>query len=143
MKYKMPEKKVKVVIDTNVVVSHFFGGKPADIILLWRNEKIEWCTSPEIIKEYEKVLMRPKFGLPDSIVENFIELIIANTTLVFPTVNVDIIKEDPHDNKFLECALESKSKFIVSGDKHLLSLKNYRNIEIVACAEFLSDYMGG
>jgi len=143
MRYKILEKKVKIVIDTNIVVSHFFGGKPADILSLWRNEKIEWCTSPEIIKEYENVLMRPKFGLPDSIVEKFMELIIANTTLVFPTVNVDIVKEDPHDNKFLECALESESKFVVSGDKHLLSLKNYKNIKIVTCADFLSDYTGG
>lgn len=139
----MLEKKVKIVIDTNIVVSHFFGGKSADILSLWRDEEIEWCTSPEIIKEYENVLMRLKFGLPDSIVEKFIELIIANTTLVFPTVNLYIVKEDPHDNKFLECALESESKFVVSGDKHLLSLKNYKNIKIVACADFLSDYTVG
>lgn len=53
-------------------------------------------------------------------------------------MKINLIKDDPQDNKFLECALEGKAKFIISGDDHLLALKEYGQILIVTPAAFLS-----
>lgn len=49
----------------------------------------------------------------------------SNSVIVNPSQSVKVIIDDPADNKILECALEGKSEFIISGDRHLLSLGEY------------------
>ncbi len=132
---------LKVVIDTNVFVSSFYGGKPRKIIDLWKKGELTVGLSNPIIEEYIFVLKR--FGQKD--VKNLKELLslfkltynslyIANP----PHLNIEI--EDEDDKKFIECAVALNCEYIISGDKHLLNLKNYYEIKILSPNEFLDLY---
>lgn len=134
---------LKVVIDTNVFISSFFGGIPRDIINLWKTGQIVLCLSQEIVEEYLKVITR--LGIKD---KNEIERLTGlfaegyNSVYAAKTPNLDVVKEDPDDNKFLECAVVLESKVIISGDRHLKEIKKYIDIEIMSPREFL-DYQRG
>lgn len=131
----------KVVIDTNVFVSSFFGGIPRKIISLWKNDEIVLCLSQGIIEEYLEVLNR--LGLKEkSEIENLTKLFAEGYNAVFTakTPNIEVVKDDPEDNKFLECAVALDCKIIVSGDKHLLELRKYIDIEILSPREFIDLY---
>ena len=132
---------LRVVIDTNVFISSFFGGIPRQIINLWKDGKIILCLSQDIVEEYIKVLNR--LGLKDKqellkltrlFAEGYNSLFSANT----PQLNV--VKSDPDDNKFIECAVELESRVIVSGDKHLKEVKKYIDIEIMSPREFIERF---
>jgi predicted nucleic acid-binding protein len=70
-------------------------------------------------------------------------LIRSKTKEVYPQVNVSIIKSKDEDNRILECALESKVDYLISGDKrHILPLKEFKGIRIVSVSEFLDKYQG-
>ena len=56
------------------------------------------------------------------------------------SIKIEIIKDDPDDNKFIECAVTNKADYIISGDNHLLNLREYRNIKILSPKEFLNYY---
>ena len=130
---------VKVVADTNVVVSALlFGGKPGELIPLWQGRSIKPAASKEIIDEYLRVLTCPKFKLS----EEDINFLLYNEILpYFELIKVDpgerIIAKDKEDDKFIQCALIGKAKFIISGDHHLLAIKSYRKIKILSPADFL------
>ena len=134
---------LKVVIDTNVFISSFFGGIPRDIINLWKTGQIILCLSREIVEEYLKAIGR--LGLRD---KNEIECLTGlfaegyNSIYTANTPDLDVVKDDPDDNKFLECAVALGSKIIVSGDKHLKEIKKYIDIEIMALREFLGYQRG-
>ncbi len=129
---------VKVVIDTNVFISSFFGGLPRKIIDFWKNGNIVLCLSQEIIEEYLAVLNR--LGLKDTQeISNLIRLFAEGYNSIFTakTIKVEVVKDDADDNKFLECAVALDSKIIISGDKHLKSIKKYVDIEIMSPREFI------
>lgn len=131
----------KVVIDTNVFVSSFFGGIPRKIISLWKNDEIVLCLSQGIIEEYLEVLNR--LGLKEkSEIENLTKLFAEGYNAVFTakTPNIEVVKDDPENNKFLECAVALDCKIIVSSDKHLLELRKYIDIEILSPREFIDLY---
>ncbi len=123
---------MKVVIDTNVFISSFFGGKPKEIIALWHHGKIIICVSQPIIDEYIEVLKR--LGLQnEKELEELLNLFASSFNLIFTAKppELSIIKTDPDDNKFIECAVGTGSKFIISGDKHLLEIERYIDIAIM------------
>jgi hypothetical protein len=131
---------VRVVIDTNVFISSLLSteGNPRKVINLWRSERITLCLSKEILAEYFAVLGR--FGIADEpegkeLVQLFEKR--YNQVFVASPAAVTMIKEDPAENKFLECAVATEAKYIVSGDRHLLSLKIFKGIRILAPTEFL------
>lgn len=131
---------MKIVIDTNIFVSSFINknGNPRKLIDLWKTGTITLCLTREIIAEYIEVLKR--FDVVKDIeIKRLLNLfkkgININFVGILPKLN--IIKEDPDDNKFIECAVASHAKYIVSGDSHLTKLKNYKNIKIVAVEEIL------
>ena len=129
---------LKVVIDTNVFISSFFGGVPREIINLWKNGEIVLCLSQEIIEEYLEVLNR--LGLTEkSEIENLTRLFTEGYHAIFTakTPNLEVVKDDPDDNKFLECAVAFGSKIIISGDKHLQQIKKYIDIEILSPRAFM------
>ena len=113
-------------------------GNPRKVIDLWRCESITLCISKEILAEYFAVLGR--FGMADEAEgQELMQLFEKRYNQIFvssPAV-VAVIKEDPADNKFLECALAADAKYIVSGDRHLLSLKTFKSIRILPPTEFL------
>jgi putative PIN family toxin of toxin-antitoxin system len=136
---------MRAVIDTNILISGFISSKsyPAKVVDLWVTGNFEPVVSKEIIAEYSVVLIRDKFSVLGS-VEQRLDLLtrllsLPNVVLVTPQQKVNIVKNDPKDNIFLECALEGRCKYIVSGDQHLREIKEYREIKILEPCEFV-DY---
>ena len=131
---------LKVVIDTNVFISGLLKSPSCrKIIDCLKETKFTLIVSPQILDELIGVIARPKFHnvIVRETAEKLIETIKTQATLVKPSQRFDVIKEDPADNRFLETSIEAKADFIISGNKHLLSLKNFRNIPIVTPAKFL------
>ena len=133
---------IRVVIDTNVFVSSFFGGLPRKIINLWKNDHLVLCLSQDIIEEYLAVLNRLGLDNEQELL-NLTRLFAEGYNSVFTakTSKIDVVKEDAADNKFIECAVALNSKIIVSGDKHLTSIRKYIDIEIMSPREFIEHYM--
>jgi len=130
--------RCKVVIDTNVFVSGLnFKGTPREVLdLIWK-KKIEVYISPFIIEELRDTLLED-FAWDNEKVKEIIERIKDQTIQVQPSLVVSVIKGKDSDNRILECAIEGKVQYIVSGDKrHLLSLKEYQGIRILSPGEFL------
>ena len=127
----------RLVVDTNVLLSSFLtSGPPRQVLNRVRDGLDLLCLSQPILEEYLSILRRA--GVDRSLMESFLLLLQdpGRAVLVIPTQRVDIIREDPPDNMFLECALEARADYIVSGDSHLLNLSRYRRIEIVTPKEF-------
>jgi len=129
---------IRVVIDTNVFVSAVMGGLSRPILDGWRTGQFIFVLSDRIACEYLNVLKRPKFGLPDSVVEPIVAFLFKKGEFVTPTEKLNVIQDDPKDNMFLEAAVAGSVNWIVSGDKrHLLPLKTFREIPIISTREFL------
>ena len=122
---------LKVVIDTNIFISALlFGGKPRDIVELARSRVIFNATSTFIVDEVEGVLV-VKFFWEPRVAETVTAGIMDFSEVVIPKDQVDIVRDCQADNRIVECALESGAHFIISGDRHLTELKEYRGIMIV------------
>ena len=130
---------MRAILDTNVFVSGIFweGNFCSQIIDKWRNKEFELVSSIEILDELVKTLKDFKIQMPDEMIEEWRNLIIENSIIVEPTTKLDVIKEDPDDNKFLEAGVTGKANFIISQDNHLLKLKEYQGIKIVNPEELL------
>lgn len=129
---------MRVVIDTNVFVSSFFGGKPFQIIEKWISGDITLCVSSSILKEYIEVLNRFDFERKDLIFKLMEMFKAANNVLfISDPPEQDWVKADPADNKFIACAISLGAEFIISGDHHLRSLKRIGKIKILSPSEFL------
>ena len=129
---------IRVVIDTNVFVSSFFGGNPRRIIDLWKNEEIVLCLSKDVLDEYIDVLQR--VGLKDEDeIEELLSLFAEGFNILFTakTPKVKAVKEDPEDDKFIECAVALKAEIVVTGDKALRAVGDYIGIKILTPQEFL------
>ena len=132
---------MRVVIDTNIFVSSFFGGNPRRIIDLWKSERITLCLSKDILDEYIDVLQR--IGLKEE--EELVELLSLfgkgyNMLFTTKTPKIKAIMADPGDDKFIECAVALKAEVIITGDKAMQSLKEYQGIKILAPQQFLKNY---
>ncbi len=129
---------MKVVLDTNIFVSGIhWSGSSEKILRAWMEGKFELVSSLPIIKEVMRVLMSFKITLEADDLSWWESLLLEKSLIVVPTEEVDIIKNDPDDNKFIEAALEAKAEFIVSQDKHLLLVKEYQGIKIIHPEDFL------
>ncbi len=129
---------MKIVLDTNVIISAFFWKGNERIVLNKCKEKEhEMVISPEILEEVD-VVLDSKFSVPDDKRGDFLRNIIVISRLVFPNIEINVIKEDPSDNRILECAVCGKAEFIISGDKDLLNLKEYEGITICNARDFLN-----
>jgi len=129
---------LRVTADTNILISAliFPGGKPFQLLELAREGKINLTVSEAILDEMAGVLARKFNWQPEEIAAGR-KWITEMARTVKPAVRLDIIKEDPPDNRILECAPAAGSDYIVSGDKDLLRLGPYDSIRIVRVAEFL------
>jgi putative PIN family toxin of toxin-antitoxin system len=129
---------VRVVLDTNILVSGiFWGGIPNKILESWVSEKFELLLSEDILKEYERVLFKISKGKKDQLVNHWL-LFIAENSLIVNVKKRFKLSIDPDDDKFIECAVAGNAKYIVSGDSHLLDLKNVMNIEILLASDFVN-----
>jgi len=132
---------LKVVIDTNVFVSSFLGGNPRRIIDLWRNEEITLCLSKDVLDEYVGVIQRIGLTGEDEIQE-LLSLFAKGFNLLFTTKTpkITVVKNDPDDDKFIECAVALKAEVIITGDRELRALGKYRGIKILTPQQFLETY---
>jgi putative PIN family toxin of toxin-antitoxin system len=135
------EKMITIVIDTNVVISALlFGGGPGKLIELWKKKRIRPLISAEIMTEYLRVLTYPKFKLSEEEINYIIHQEILPFFKVVKSIpGPSIIKKDPDDDKFIQCAEAGNAKTIISGDQHLLALKSYHGITILTPTQFLEE----
>lgn len=140
---KKEKTAIKVILDTNMLVSALlFKGNLSKIVDLWKNRIIAPVFSQETFREFKSVLGYPKFSLT----EQEIKVIIEEDVLpYFEVVNIPGkfkgVCRDPDDDKFISCALAASSAIIVSGDKDLLDLGNYKSVRIIRASEFLKGFL--
>jgi putative PIN family toxin of toxin-antitoxin system len=135
---------VSIVLDTNVLISALlFTGIASEIVPLWQKGAITVLLSRDILEEYLRVLSYPKFRLSEAEIKALVEEeLLPFVTVIKPKRRLNVVKRDPSDNKFLECALAGKAGVIISGDKDLLSIRHYRRVRILTPAQFLRDNPG-
>lgn len=132
----------RVVIDTNVLISGLIqkSGFPFKVVKFWEDEVIVLITSIATIEEAERVLNYPKirkrYALTNDDISRTVSNLLKYSVLVEDPPIPNVIEQDPDDNKILATALAGKADYIISGDMHLLTLKNYRGIEIVTPKRF-------
>jgi uncharacterized protein len=133
---------MKVVLDTNTVISGlFWKGAPRQVLDRARSGEIILFTSLDLLDELADVIGREKFAsrlaMADASVE---ELVIGYASLV-TVVRTDkiepVVKSDPQDDQVLACARSANADVIVSGDNHLLALRQYHGMEIVTAGQLL------
>ena len=129
---------IRIVIDTNVVVSALlFGGAPGKLVSLWKTGSIQPLGSAAIFAEYLKVFAYPRFQLSEGEIDYLISVeILPYFEIVAVEPGEPYVGRDPEDDKFIWCALAGKAEGIISGDEHLLRLRN-APVPILTVAEFL------
>lgn len=139
MNSDMEENPIRVVLDTNILVSAIlFGGKPEQILYYVIEKKIQAIISSVLLSELKEVFSK-KFPLKEPNIELTIRNIEKTFKMVQPKSNIEIVR-DEDDNRVLEAALEGKCDYIVTGDKDLLNLKTFKNIKIVTPDAFLAEF---
>lgn len=130
---------MRVVLDTNVIISGLnFPGREREVLDLARSGVYELYLSPFILKEVSDVLLR-KFDWNSPNVDEAIRLLAGWAIIIDPRTRVSCVKRIEADNRILECALESKADYLVTGDRRdLLPLKEFHKTKIVTSAQFLS-----
>jgi putative PIN family toxin of toxin-antitoxin system len=134
---------MRIIVDTNVFVSGiFWSGASYRILKAWQQDKISLVVSQEIIDEYERVgkNLSEKYSSIDIDIAPFLQLVAIYAEFYVPCKLEKAISRDSDDDKFIACALAANVKVIVSGDKDLLCLLNYGNIEILSPASFVKKY---
>lgn len=130
--------KLRAVLDTNVYISVFlYPQRPIfQILHLAGTGQYRLLTSPAIIQELGRV-MREHFGVEEKERVRRLKQLATIAEIIIPQIILDVIKEDPPDNRILECAVAGHADLIVSGNRHLLRLKSYQRIPIVRPLDFL------
>ena len=130
--------EVRVVVDTNVLISAlFFGGLPERIFLAGVRGEIELLTSLSLLRELERVL-KEKFKVDAHSAREMIDAVKSVAEVVEVTSRTRMILRPDDDNRVLECAIDGGAKFIVTGDtKHILPLKEYGGVRILSPSEFV------
>jgi putative PIN family toxin of toxin-antitoxin system len=133
---------MKIVLDTNVLISGiFFSGPPGTILHAWHAGKLQLCVSVEILEEYVNVAERLASRYAGVEYEGILELIVHNSELVQAPSLPDRVSEDPDDDKFLACALASNTSIIVSGDSDLILVSGYADIQVLTPKAFVSEFL--
>ena len=135
--------KLRVVVDTNILISAL-GWKGNERTLVEKALKKEFIVllSPAIFEEFSEVAKRPKFGLTDDEIDLFIDALVSGCEVVTPSEKLSIVRNDPDDDRILECAVEGKADYIITGDRHLLNLKEFKDIKIVQARKFFNILEG-
>jgi uncharacterized protein len=133
---------IRVVLDTNIIVSSALGGALELILDKWAEDALTVIVTSDILVEYFEVLNRPKFRLKQATIDRIIRYSYQFAEFVIPEERIQFVKADPKDDKFLEAAIAGGVEYIVSGDSHLLELKEFRTVPILSARVFLVRLMG-
>lgn len=133
---------LKVVIDTNVFVSGlFFSGPPSRILKTWQDGQLQIAVSREILDEYRRVVDVLSAKLCKIDLDAVWEWLLVEAELVASYSFERQICEDPDDDKFLACAMLSRSRYLISGDRHLLKIGTFLDTAIVTPRQFLDHLL--
>jgi len=133
---------MKVVLDTNVLVSGiFFSGPPAGILRAWSQGKFQLVVSPEILDEYKRVSAELAVKFPDIDIGRILDLIVVHSEVCSPAALPHRVCEDSHDDKYFAAAIDTRTKIIVSGDKHLLRESGYQSVSVLTPRQFVARYL--
>lgn len=133
----------RTVLDANQFVSAILSpdGAPAEVLNTWREGFFELVVSPPIIEEIRRVLNYPRLSKihkkSSKEIDQFIEELELLSFLSPGKLSLSVVKNDPTDDKYIAAALEGEAQFIVTGDNHLLKIREYRGVFIVTAREFL------
>ena len=130
---------MKAVLDTNIYVSGIhWTGAPDKILRAMLLDKFSSITSNELLDEFVSVMKSFKIPMKAEEIMMWENLIISKSEIVEPKEKIKAVKDDPKDDKVIEAAIEGKCDYIVTRDKkHLLKLKEFRDIRIITPEEFL------
>ena len=133
---------MKVVIDTNVLVSAVLKDRAPEKIILYvaSQPDFEWIVSPLILKEYKDVLARAVFDLPASVLQSWFSLLDAMTVMI----DVDLAIEFPRDRKdvpFLACALTADADYLITGDRDFSEAQKLLKTTILSVSQFVGIIM--
>lgn len=129
------------VIDTNVVMSGIaWGGAPGMIIRAWSDELIKVIVTKEIVAEYQRIasVLSKKYKTD---FEEAVDILLSRAHYCMPVKLLNQISCDPDDDKFIACALSTKSKIIVSGDSDLLSITENSNFLVLKPKVYCEKYL--
>ena len=123
---------MKVVLDTNALISAtlWHNSSARKTLLLLRGQEARFYTSKAILEEYEQAIRRDFTEMIESL-PGLIRDIMAISTLAEPSSRLHVVKEDPDDDKIIECAVAAGAEFIITYDSHLLKLREYGGIRIL------------
>jgi uncharacterized protein len=137
----MKKEKIKITADTNIYISALHTqGNAQELLILGQNNKVDIYISKPILEEIKDVLKR-KLKWERSRIEDALLYITKIVQKVPAKEKIKAVKADPDDDRILECAVASKSHFIISGDKHLTSMKTFRDIIILSPRSFFDKYV--
>jgi uncharacterized protein len=133
------KKRLRVILDTNVLVSALlFRGELSVLVPLWKDGAFTPFFTKETFAEFRSVLAYPKFKLTKDEIDGVIqEEVLPYFEVVAGTQQVCEICKDPHDDKFLSCAMSAHADLIVTGDQAFYELKKFKSVKIVSPAVFL------
>jgi len=133
---------MRVIIDTNVLVSGiFFKGPPYIILKAWRDGLVQLVVSNSILSEYSATTKRISLKYTGVDITSLLELLTVKSEVVAEKVVGKRISRHQLDDKFIHCANAGKVSIIISGDKHLLELHPYENIEILSPSVFTDRFL--
>ncbi|MDR1323141.1 MAG: putative toxin-antitoxin system toxin component, PIN family [Candidatus Margulisbacteria bacterium] len=131
---------MKIVVDTNILVSAiFFDGLPEKLVDLILTKVVTIVVSHDLLQEYAATIQNMYGKLAKTRKRFSLAPLLKYSSKIKPTSKIQICR-DKDDNKFIDCAVDGNCEYIVSGDKDLLSLRNYQNINIVTVRDFLKFF---
>jgi putative PIN family toxin of toxin-antitoxin system len=133
---------MKVVVDTNVLVSGvFFGGLPARVLDAWRDGRVSLVVSPEILDEYRRVGEELACRFPPVSLGPFLGLLVTHAEIVEAPRLSKPVCSDPNDDKFFAGAVAGRCELIISGDRHLLEASGSHGVKVVTPRQFVDTLL--
>lgn len=129
---------IRAVLDTNVFVSAFLlHGRLNAVVELITQGRFTWLLSEAVLEEYARVAARPLYGLSPTELHTLLFQVKERAEWVHVTSQLVVVTADPADDKFLACAVDGHADWLVTGDRHLRALKQFRGVRIGPPAAFL------
>ena len=132
---------MNIVIDTNVIISGiFFGGYPRKILETVADKQISAYATTEIINEYYEIIDEMIKRKQGRINNSVLSQLVSKLKIIQSSSSINICR-DPDDNKFIECAIDANALYIISGDKDLLDIQKFNNIQIFNTKFFCEKFI--